>query len=67
MGGAFRPEVSTGVPRTLSLVVELRTRCLVAGPTTSRTGSPAEELTTEVVARVAKRVTIEIPDHRHGH
>ncbi len=47
MGGAFRPEVSTGVPRTLSLAGDRVIPCLAGGPTMSHTESLADEATTK--------------------
>ena len=47
MGGAFRPEVSTGVPRTLNLAGDRVIPCLAGGPTTSHTESLADEVTTK--------------------
>jgi len=47
MGGASRPEVSTGVPRILNLAGDRVILCLAGGPTTSHTESLAEEATTK--------------------
>ncbi len=50
MGGAFRPEVSTGVPGTLSLAGDRVIPCLAGGPTTSLTESLAAETTKRNIA-----------------
>jgi len=47
MGGAFRPEVSTGVPGIPSLAGDRVIPCLAGEPTTSHTESLADGPTTK--------------------